>query len=176
MRYLTSADHHLFHLAMIQYSKRPFASIEDMHRTMIRKWNNVVRNDDHVIYVGDFTFGSDVSILGEFNGHIHVCTGNHDSRSTMNKALRAGHIASVQAYMGLYLAGHNYHFQHYPAEEWPGKNDGSILVHGHMHNRYPPSVNSIDVGVDTPWANFAPIFVEQIPSLLKKHGPKLEDN
>ncbi|KXV05612.1 hypothetical protein AD930_10725 [Acetobacter malorum] len=143
-----------------------------MHEKLIRKWNNVVQNDDHVIHVGDLILGSDVSILAELNGHIHVCTGNHDTHSTMNKALRAGYIASVQSYMGCYISGKMYHFQHFPTDEWPYKNKGAILVHGHMHNRHPPTENSIDVGVDTPWANFAPIFVERIPSLLQKYGPK----
>ncbi|QHM90358.1 hypothetical protein [Acetobacter pasteurianus] len=176
MRWLTSADHHYYHQAVITYSKRPFSSLDHMHEVFIRRWNSTVEDDDRVIYVGDLIFGNDISILKELRGHIIVNTGNHDKHSAMNKALRQGYVQSVQSYTGLYLAGQNYHFQHFPALDWPGKDKGAILVHGHMHNKYPPTEQSIDVGVDTPWANFAPIPIERIPSLIRKYGPKVSSS
>lgn len=37
-------------------SHRPFANLAEMHETMIRRWNRVVRPKDEVFIVGDFLY------------------------------------------------------------------------------------------------------------------------
>ena len=43
MNYYIS-DLHLFHEASIRFDNRPFASLEEMHEAVVRRWNNKVNN------------------------------------------------------------------------------------------------------------------------------------
>jgi calcineurin-like phosphoesterase family protein len=49
--------HTFFHRNIIQYSNRPFESVEDMNEQMIQRWNKQVKKDDIVYHLGDFAFG-----------------------------------------------------------------------------------------------------------------------
>ncbi len=56
MIYLIS-DLHLDHKNIIRYCKRPFSSADEMNRTIIDNWNEVINEDDFVYLVGDLVFG-----------------------------------------------------------------------------------------------------------------------
>lgn len=56
MIYLIS-DLHLDHKNIMRYCDRPFSSVEEMNRTIIDNWNEVVEEDDFVYLVGDLAFG-----------------------------------------------------------------------------------------------------------------------
>ena len=82
MLFVTS-DHHFGHKKIIEYENRPFSSVEEMDEELIRKWNEVVSNDDIVFYLGDFMFyGSRrkaIDILNRLNGRKNlIILGNHD--------------------------------------------------------------------------------------------------
>ena len=53
----TVSDLHLGHENIIRYCRRPFASVEEMDSVLIQNWNEVVTENDEVIYVGDLSFG-----------------------------------------------------------------------------------------------------------------------
>ena len=66
-RYFTS-DLHFGHRAVIEYAKRPFASVDEMDAAMIARWNAAVKPDGIVFVVGDFS-----SHVGAWHlyGHSH---------------------------------------------------------------------------------------------------------
>ncbi|MGH9119072.1 MAG: hypothetical protein ACRD0A_14675 [Acidimicrobiales bacterium] len=51
-----TADLHLGHANIIDYSRRPFDSVDEMNRALIDNWNEVV-DDDEVWMLGDFALG-----------------------------------------------------------------------------------------------------------------------
>ena len=51
--YFTS-DHHFGHAGALGLYRRPFASVAEMDREMIDRWNAVVIPADEVWYLGDF--------------------------------------------------------------------------------------------------------------------------
>jgi calcineurin-like phosphoesterase family protein len=57
-RYYT-ADAHFSHALMLAptASSRPFASVRDMDKLLIRSWNSVVKPDEVVYHLGDFSMG-----------------------------------------------------------------------------------------------------------------------
>ncbi len=73
--WLTS-DWHLFHKKIIQYSNRPFVSLDEMHHELIKRHNEKVKSDDLVIHVGDFSFGKREETLNKMavNGSYSVIT------------------------------------------------------------------------------------------------------
>jgi calcineurin-like phosphoesterase family protein len=58
---------------------RPFSSTEEMDETMVARWNEVVRPQDHVYHLGDVTIAKrNLSIVKRLNGHKRLVRGNHD--------------------------------------------------------------------------------------------------
>lgn len=77
MIYLT-ADSHLGHDNIIKYAKRPFSSCEEMDKVIISRWNEIVRKDDLVYHLGDFSFKDPSYYLDKLNGNKILIKGNHD--------------------------------------------------------------------------------------------------
>ena len=81
-RYYTS-DTHFSHALMLTACNRPFADTRDMDEALIRGWNSVVRPEDTVFHLGDFSMalhdGARVrSIFSRLMGHKILVLGNHD--------------------------------------------------------------------------------------------------
>lgn len=89
MVFLTS-DTHAGHVNVINFCKRPFATVAEMNQAMIDRWNSVVCPDDDVYHLGDFAFGP--AVVREFaaalNGRIHLCLGNHDYKNIVKPKLQ----------------------------------------------------------------------------------------
>ncbi|MFU0507380.1 hypothetical protein [Pseudaminobacter sp. NGMCC 1.201702] len=89
MAYVTNyytADTHFGHRLMISPTivrPRPFASTQEMDEFLIRAWNAVVRPDDLVYHLEDFSFGVHdkarvKSIFTRLAGRKILILGNHD--------------------------------------------------------------------------------------------------
>jgi len=48
-----SADQHFGHSNIIKYCNRPFASVEEMDRVMVERWNARISPKDNVYLLGD---------------------------------------------------------------------------------------------------------------------------
>jgi len=75
------SDTHFFHANIIKYCNRPYADVDEMNASMIKKWNKTVGKDDIVWHLGDFCFGKKenvVEVLPKLNGRINLVMGNHD--------------------------------------------------------------------------------------------------
>ena len=82
MKTFFTADTHFNHANVIKYCARPFASIDEMNREMIARWNAVVGAKDTVYHLGDFAMGKPTewpSFLRQLNGaKKFLSRGNHD--------------------------------------------------------------------------------------------------
>ncbi len=143
MRWFTS-DTHFGHANVLRYSKRPFASVEEMNEAMIARWNARVAPDDEVWHLGDFAFTKKPRAFFErLAGRKHFIVGNHDHKDT-----RKLPWASIQYYTELRDAPTSIVLCHYPLEVWNKSHFGSIHLHGHSHGSLPKKGKRIDVGVD----------------------------
>ena len=81
MKYFIS-DLHFCHQSIIEMSQRPFATLEEMHATMIRRWNKVVKTNDQVYIIGDFLYKGTAQeanqILSQLKGKKYLIRGNHE--------------------------------------------------------------------------------------------------
>jgi calcineurin-like phosphoesterase family protein len=125
-------DTHFGHVNVIHYDKRPWDTVEEMNAGLIANWNSVVSPGDTVYHLGDFALcGIEpaLSILSQLNGTIHLIRGNHDTRAEVRKA-----FASCDRKFEGELDGVRVFMQHVGLENWPGRKDGVIHLHGHSHH------------------------------------------
>lgn len=169
------SDPHYFHKNVIKFCNRPFLSVEQMNYTMLERYNEKVKPQDIVYFLGDFSFGTveqTEEILKQLNGNIHFCRGNHDRPlNNLHKYfvsvfdLKTISIKDDDAINGIQ------HIQlcHYPLLSFDRQHYGSWMLHGHQHNNIPfdPLVRRVDVGVDK-W-NFYPVSYEEIKMYIKEN-------
>lgn len=160
--YWVISDTHWGHANIIRYCQRPFASVEEMDDAMVTYWNETVKSNDYVYHLGDVLSGKyrrdvDVAIklLRSLNGHKRLVLGNHDDGKSQAFRVCFDEITMWRQYpsMGLLMT-------HCPAHEstlnakWPRN------VHGHVHEKDPPSPAHVNVSVER--IDYRPINVEEL--------------
>ena len=58
MKIYFTSDWHLNHFNIIKYTSRPFKTLEEMNTLIIKNFNERVKEDDMVFFLGDFIFRS----------------------------------------------------------------------------------------------------------------------
>lgn len=74
-------DTHFGDSQIIDYEQRPFASVEEMDRELINRWNYVVTDEDKVFMIGDFSLYNmqkTTEICNKLKGTKILIMGNHD--------------------------------------------------------------------------------------------------
>lgn len=175
--YFTS-DLHFFHKNIINLSKRPYQSLEEMHEQLIHNWNSVVPVNGLTYILGDFSLtdkAKDIDlILFRLNGQKHLIKGNHDRSRVLKKTTGFQEIA---LYKEISHADKKIVLCHFPILSWNLMHRGSIHLHGHCHGNIPSTRQRYDVGVDC--NEYTPIHIEAIFEKLKelpKHNPEFNDH
>lgn len=172
-----TADLHLGHANIIEYSGRPFADVDEMNRALIDNWNAVVSDRDTVYVLGDLALGKineTLPLARELRGRKLLVPGNHDRCWTGHKKVQ------IQMYedqgievmpscvrLGRYLLCHfpytvdERHGDRYGAHR--PLNLGRHLLHGHVHEAWKVSGRQTNVGVDV-W-DYRPVSMEEIECL-----------
>lgn len=164
-----TSDSHFGHKNIMKYCSRPFDSAADMDKDLMRRWNSVVKPDDTVYHLGDFSLQSahQVSqLLSHLNGIKHLIVGNHD---TVNGVLG---WSSVQDVAMTHVDGHKVFLCHYPMREWPGMWHGALHLYGHVHGNMQPLPGSMDMGADV-WGGY-PVTLDQIMKAIKPFSKDLQ--
>ena len=181
-----TSDTHFFHDNVIEYSQRPFASVEEMNETMIANWNKVVHSDDIVFHLGDFCFGDAKEwnyILDSLKGRIVLILGNHDMRNIGRDFM--DRFIYVTQQMSIRIAGQKIYLNHFPYLCFSGENYGAWQLFGHIHtNPYNHNVideqrlsvlqpTQYDVGVDN--NNFTPVSFTKVREIILSNndGPAI---
>lgn len=172
--YFWTSDTHFNHSKIIEYSTRPFKTVEEMNEALISNWNSVVKKSDIVYHLGDFGFTAgkgdivkDIkSILQRLNGSINLILGNHDCQNYNERVLKL--FCSHTLLRDKTINGQRIIMLHYAMRTWPGQHKGSWNLYAHSHGNLPDDLNSlsIDVGVDC--HNYTPISFEQVKEIMSK--------
>jgi calcineurin-like phosphoesterase family protein len=191
--YFTS-DWHLFHQRVIDgpsnearvnsdrwHGARPFKSIEEMHRTIINNYCEVVTDKDHVYFLGDLTMrgpnkcGPVMEIVKKLPGIKHYVMGNHD-RLAVHTYLKMGFV-SVHSSVWLQDSGPSpIGLLHDPedAESMKTPSDWtrySAWICGHVHDDWklhPGGRPIINAGVDV-W-DYRPVELIALRKELRNQG------
>ena len=138
------SDLHLGHSKDFIYGARGFESVEDMNEAIIRKWNEVVGEEDDVFVLGDLVMGSleNVLLLEELNGRIHIVRGNHDTDTRWDFYQKLPNVVEVANSIFFSYNGYKFYLSHYPTittRADAGKPLKKCLVNlcGHTHTKDP---------------------------------------
>lgn len=167
-----TSDTHFGHENIIKYTGRPFKDIFHMDSTLIRNWNERIKKDDTVIFIGDFCFrntkggkeGEGTTNKSKYykdqlNGDIVFIGGNHDYNNGVNTPITG---------LAIEFGGKEIWCVHNPNDYDPSF---SINFVGHVHAlwRFMKTKDGtilINVGCDV-W-NYRPVnFNEIMKELIK---------
>lgn len=167
-----TSDLHFWHKNICKYCNRPFETMEEMNQALINNWNSVVKEDDTVFVLGDMGFcGYDKlePLISQLNGKKYLIQGNHDSDKIVFRLYEANIIEGYYKMHEVTIIGdeecpdQQLTLCHFPMIDWPNKERGAWMVHGHQHQlpETPScSVMHWDVGVDK--NNLKPVSFEQL--------------
>lgn len=177
-----TSDFHFWHKNVIRFDNRPFKDVYEMNSEIVKRWNEVVGEDDTVYYLGDLTFGSTGAtkrLLYEMNGKIIWIKGNHDKPKVIRQL--SDRFEGVYDYLALREEG--IILFHYPITSWAGIHRGSILLYGHTHGNLQPIYNKdgkiitqkkLDVGCMN--NNYYPISLDEVHQKLDGINNKAIDH
>jgi calcineurin-like phosphoesterase family protein len=155
-----TSDHHFGHAGARSLYRRPFASVAEMDRQMIERWNAAVAPADEVWHLGDFAVRQSADRVNELlallHGAKHLVTGNNDTVAVTGCAM----WRSVQPYAEIVADGRRLVLCHYPLRTWRDMAKGAIDLHGHSHGRLRELPRQFDVGVDV--RAFRPVRLAEI--------------
>ena len=186
--YITS-DTHFFHtniagpsVSSWKSGYRNFSSVEEMNETLYENINSLVKENDILYHIGDWSFGGKDKIplsRSRINSRqVHLCLGNHDSNIKKNKDLQQL-FSSCSNELRVKCGSRHFFLNHYAHKVWENSSSGIIHCYGHSHASLPDDLNSLsmDVGVDTclfGHKQYTPYHIEEIIHIMdncKKFKP-----
>lgn len=169
-----TSDSHFGHANIIEYCKRPFATVDEMDKALIENWNSIVKQGDLVIHVGDFAFTRNHDpnqYLKHLQGTIILIAGNHDSSRTRKRMPFCCNqmIANIGPYRCLlnhrpiYPVGSDDPFK--DSENEINVDGFDFVIAGHVHQKFLWNGISLNIGVDV--HGFTPVSEECLINLLQ---------
>ena len=165
-----TADWHLGHAKMLSFVQpdglllRPFSSIEEMHETLIERFNKVVRKKDRLYILGDVAIPRQaLSLLDRFNGSKVLVRGNHDKWKLKDYLPYFDDIRGAFFRDGLIFT----HIPVHPANLQGGYKGN---VHGHLHCHLVMDNRQVDeryFNACVERNDFAPVPLELIKDFFK---------
>ena len=147
MIYFTS-DLHFYHKNITKYSPsfRSYESAEEMNEKLIEMWNSVVTPEDTVYNLGDLSMAANIKkvieVAKRLNGKHFLILGNHDHSIKKDKEKLIAMtkddgnkmFEDIRDYKLLTFPGIQIVLSHYPMAAWENQQNGSIMLHGHLHD------------------------------------------
>ena len=165
--YFTS-DLHLAHDKDFVWKARGFNNVNEMNKTIIKNFNNVVGYDDDLYILGDLILGNieeGKKLLKQIPGRVHVILGNHDTEQKIEFYKSLGW--DCQWGLLTKIDGYSIFMSHWPTKTQnfnlkPLKRE-VLNFHGHTHqtsNWTDGEYCMYHVGVDS--HNCYPVLFEDI--------------
>jgi calcineurin-like phosphoesterase family protein len=169
-----TSNHHFGHANIIKFCDRPFANVDEMNQTMIKRWNEKISPEDEVYHLGDFGVTKDYEsiarILDQLNGTKYLIAGNHEGAAMTNrkkfKWIKDYHELKVQDEECKNGVQRIVLF-HYAMRVWRGDSRGNWQLYGHSHGNLPDEKDRLafDVGVDC--HDFYPLSYPEVKKIMQ---------
>lgn len=183
MIYFTS-DLHFCHDRGFIYEPRGFENVEEMNKTIVENWNNIIKKDDIVYILGDLILNDNakgIHLLSTLNGQKKIILGNHDTQARIElyKALPNTEVIGYADM--LKYNGYHFYLSHYPTvtsnvDDYEKPLKQRVLnLFGHTHDCRPFFHNHYtlyNVALDA--HDNTPVSIEQIIEDIKDKKQKME--
>lgn len=164
------SDTHFCHKHIIEYTDRPFGSVEIMNKELIKRWNSVVGKNDLVYHLGDFGNWKWVDvepIYKQLKGKILLIRGNHDHETIRRNidwvpraSLKIGDYYCLLNHMAIYewaekkfSDSRKWYDKHITREDIHENYD--FVLCGHSHNNWQINGRNINLSVEN--INYTPL-------------------
>jgi calcineurin-like phosphoesterase family protein len=182
MIYFTS-DTHFCHDRAFIWQPRGFATVEEMNKAIIDRWNKIVQPEDTVYHLGDCILNDNAAgmeCMKALNGNIKILRGNHDTNSRVSLYQKEGFEVLGYADV-LEYKKYKFYLSHYPTLTSNLDNEAPLKMHilnlfGHTHqkdNFYEDIPFMYHVGLDS--HNCTPVSIEEILEDIKKEVAKCKE-
>ena len=167
---------------------RDFDTIEEHNEALIKSINTLVKHNDILYHLGDWSFGGHENIK-KFRDRlecreIHLIFGNHDQHIEPIDSIYRESFTSCNHKLELNLKidcirtnkfGKQLFFlSHYSHQVWNKSHHGAIHLFGHSHGTLQGIGKSMDVGVDT--NNLYPYHMDEILDKMKNIKTEIVDH
>lgn len=165
-----TADWHLHHKNVLEFSNRPFKTIEHMEEYFLNEINTKVKAGDRLYVLGDLSLGKPEQLF-EFIDQIEchnlfVIRGNHDK--TLDRLYQEmPHLFTwVKDLAGIKVNSQYIVLCHYALQVWNRSHHGAYCLFGHSHGNLPVDITALkmDVGVDA--VGYTPISFEEVKEVM----------
>ena len=161
------SDLHLFHDNILKYCDRPFENVEEMNKTILKNWKEIITKYDKLFCLGDFSFNRNTEqlqkLIQNLPGYKILIMGNHDRRKSVKGWLECG-FNEVYAYPIIYKDF--YIMSHEPV--FINSHMPFVNIYGHLHNNSIDNPQMINVCVEK--LDYKPILFEEIEKRFKGEG------
>ena len=169
------SDTHFGHRRIMEYEDRPFESVIEMDKTIIKNWNKVVTGEDTVIVAGDVSFygkKKTTEIIKRLKGNKILVLGNHDKRSIqywMDIGFSEVYRYPI-VYMDWFVVGHGP--PHFLDHTTP-----YFYLYGHVHGaKSHPTITRQTACVCVERWDYTPVELETIMEMARMVGDEMGPN
>ena len=200
-----TADWHCFHDNCLIFDKRPFNSIDEMHKVLIKRFNTTVPKHGITYFLGDMGFRTNSQlkeIIDQLNGTKILVSGNHDGG--MDAMYAAGfdvviHKAQLVIGKSILTMSHcplygvfredttgmngcsgdeNWHREEKHKHKYSMPDFGQFHFHGHIHaaeHNKKPVKEGRQWDVGVVGNNYTPITLSQAVSWMDLYNKELNE-
>lgn len=168
MKIFYTSDTHFNEARTFEYSMRGmyFESLEQSTEEMVRRWNEVVTDEDVVYHLGDF---GDFEVAKRLNGHIVLLYGNYERDGNVPNEEQRREFVQILDEKGTSNA--SVIMVHEPENRlkvnmvenrilFDTPMEDIFYLFGHIHEKQKVKRNGLNVGVDV--HNFTPVSAETV--------------
>lgn len=117
---------------------RPFNTIDEMNETLVTNINNVVKEDDILFHLGDWSLGGkqNVELFRKqlYVKEIHLIPGNHNAYISRNIKYYEQFFYILPDIYNVTIDKQFIVMCHFPLASWEHCSHGSFMLHGHIHS------------------------------------------
>lgn len=195
-----TSDWHIGHVKSLEFDKRPFKDLHEMHESLVIRYNSTVPDNGICYFLGDVgNKTEDIrKVVTRLSGLKVLILGNHDKG--MTTMYNCGFDVVLYS-ASIYIGDRRVTMSHCPltglfredtshigksiGENWHGENrekhrkssltnEGQFHLHGHIHSRKdkPQSQKILDKQYDVGVTanNYTPVSISQIESWVMTYG------
>ena len=179
---------------------RDFDTLEDHNAKLVENFNKLVKPDDELYHLGDWSFGG-ISNIWNFRKqlkckNIHMILGNHDHHIENNKRITITKqefidndyllaydvigstayvdikdlFSSTSHYKSISINGQKIILCHYAMRVWEKSHKGSWMLYGHSHGTLPEDASRRSMDVGVDTNDLKPYSYSEIHDKFKNRS------
>ena len=167
------SDCHFNHDKEFIWKERGYNSIKEMNKDIVKKWNNIIDDNDIIYHLGDLALGNvdeAIKYIKQLKGQIHLIRGNHCTDNKVERYKELDNIIDIKYADMIKYKKWSFYLSHYPTMMgcWADqKKLWNISGHTHSKDKFENKEHKVyNVAADA--HDCEPVEIEQIIKDIKE--------